>query len=277
MSLLALAEVSFGYSNGPALFGNASFSIHSGDRIAVVGANGAGKSTLLRLVAGELEPSSGVVIRRRGLKMATAGQDSAEDAGLGLLDFAYDPASALGSLHLRLREPVTDPLDYANLLSRYEEEGGYRAETVVERTLEGLGYSRGEFGRPVGSLSGGERTRARLARALSAGAELLILDEPTNHLDLAGAGVARIGAGGARGRLSGNLARPPLCSAVSPIALSRLNAAGCGFSKAAMPSTGAPGRCSTGRPGPVTKGSCAGGRRRNGLRPSAKHWRPRWP
>jgi ATPase subunit of ABC transporter with duplicated ATPase domains len=75
MSLLSLSEVSFGYLCGPLLLGGVSFAVNPGDRIALVGPNGAGKSTLLRLLAGQLAPTSGAVVRRRDLTIAAAGQD----------------------------------------------------------------------------------------------------------------------------------------------------------------------------------------------------------
>jgi len=177
MSLLSLSEVSFGYSCGPLLLGGVSFAVNPGDRMALVGPNGAGKSTLLRLLAGELAPTGGEVVRRRGVTIAVAGQDFGV-AAQSLFEFAFDVLPELS----RLRRLAGE---HPELIAEYEAMGGYRAQAAVERTLTGLGFGARDLRREVQTLSGGERMRAQLARALSAAADLLILDEPSNHLDAA--------------------------------------------------------------------------------------------
>lgn len=121
------------------------FGIDSGDRLGVIGFNGSGKSTLLELLAGELEPDAGDVIRRSGLSIAMLSQDPE-------LDPAHTIRDVVGS--------------------------GHEVEAVLDR----LGLR--DLDVVVGSLSGGQRRRLALARTLAAGADLIILDEPTNHLDI---------------------------------------------------------------------------------------------
>ena len=191
MSLLSLSELSFEYPAGPILFDNVSFPVNPGDRIAIVGQNGSGKSTLLRLIAGNLEPSHGRVIRRRALQIAVADQEIPAGLRQTLLEFVYSAFPSLAQLRSGIRglEPhISDPAragEYACRIHEYQELGGFLAEAAVARTLGGLGYLPGDFDRDVHSLSGGERTRATLARALFTDSDLLILDEPTNHLDIA--------------------------------------------------------------------------------------------
>uniref|UniRef100_Q01W26 ABC transporter related n=1 Tax=Solibacter usitatus (strain Ellin6076) TaxID=234267 RepID=Q01W26_SOLUE len=191
MSLLSLSELSFEYPSGPILFDNVSFPINPGDRIAIVGPNGSGKSTLLRLIAGNLEPSRGSVVRRRDLQIAVADQEILAGPPHTLFEFVYGAFPVLAQLRAAIRglEPhLSDPAraaEYACRIHEYQDSGGFLAEAAVARTLTGLGYLPGHFDRDLHSLSGGERTRAALARALSTDAGLLILDEPTNHLDIA--------------------------------------------------------------------------------------------
>lgn len=191
MSLLALSELAFEYVSGPVLFENVSFSIDPGDRLAVVGPNGSGKSTLLRLIAGSLEPAGGRIIRQRTLRIAVADQELPAVPRQTLFDLVFSALPSLAELRAgigELEQRLSDPAiaaEYAGRISEYQERGGFLAEAGVTRTLSGLGYSPRDFDRDVQSLSGGERTRAGLARALSMEADLLILDEPTNHLDMA--------------------------------------------------------------------------------------------
>jgi ATP-binding cassette subfamily F protein 3 len=163
-----------------------------GDRIGLVGPNGAGKTTLMRLVAGLDEPDGGTVERKRGASIGFLGQEAHFDAAFMA---AADLRSAvrLGAAHLlelgeelaRLESEhrVTDRR-YADLQHRFEALGGYTLDQSVDESLSGLGFARAEWSRAPSSLSGGEQTRAALARLVIADPDLLLLDEPTNHLDL---------------------------------------------------------------------------------------------
>lgn len=190
MSLLGLSGVSFAYSCGSQIFEGASFSVNPADRIAIVGPNGAGKSTLLRLLAGELEPTCGEIVRRHSLLVAVADQGLSAGSALTVFDFVFDALGPLAPVRkaiLELERQLSDlecACEYAARIGEYEERGGYAAEATVARILSGLGHSEADFGRDIQALSGGERTRAVLARALSTESDLLILDEPTNHLDV---------------------------------------------------------------------------------------------
>jgi ATP-binding cassette subfamily F protein 3 len=190
MSLLCLSGVSFAYSGGSPIFEDASFSVNPTDRIAIVGPNGAGKTTLLRLLAGELDPSRGEIIRRHPLIVAVADQGLSTQPTSTLFDFVLDAGGPLSLLKKAIRElerQLSDPqyaCEYASRINEYEENGGYAAEGAIARILGGLGWSDQDFDRNIWTLSSGEHTRAGLARALSIGSDVLILDEPTNHLDI---------------------------------------------------------------------------------------------
>ena len=167
--------------------------IAAGERVGLVGPNGAGKTTLLRIVAGLDEPDRGEVTRKRALSVGFLRQEanldesfaSAPDLrtavrrGAGDLEAVEAELAELEQAH-RTLEPR-----YADLQHRFEAHGGYTLDQRVDATLTGLGFAREAWERAPTALSGGEQTRAALARLLIADPDLLLLDEPTNHLDLA--------------------------------------------------------------------------------------------
>jgi len=163
-----------------------------GDRIGLVGPNGGGKTTLLRIAAGADEPDAGEVHRKRGLSVGLLAQEAHFDAAFMA---APDLRSAVrhGAAHLErmaaelatleAAHRVTEPA-YADLQHRFDVLGGYTLDQRVDSALSGLGFDRDEWTKPPAALSGGEQTRAALARLVIADPDLLLLDEPTNHLDL---------------------------------------------------------------------------------------------
>jgi ATP-binding cassette, subfamily F, member 3 len=166
--------------------------VAAGDRIGVVGPNGAGKTTLLKLVAGLDEPDGGTVHRKRALTLAMLAQEAHVDSAFiespSLRLAVRAGARRLEDLERRLRTiehegRVTEP-EYESLQHEFEVKDGYSLDQRVEAALSGLGFARTDWDRPPTNLSGGEQTRAALARLLLSEPELLLLDEPTNHLDL---------------------------------------------------------------------------------------------
>ena len=166
--------------------------IAAGERIGLVGPNGAGKTTLLRIAAGVDEPDRGSVGRRRGLTLGLLAQEAHFDAAFMS---APDLRSAVrhGAAHLETMAAQLAELEngghagearYAELQHRFDVLGGYTLDQRVDEALSGLGFGRDEWGRPPTAMSGGQQTRAALARLVIADPDLLLLDEPTNHLDL---------------------------------------------------------------------------------------------
>ena len=162
------------------------------DRIGLVGPNGAGKTTLLRLAAGQDEPDAGVVHRKRGLSIGLLAQESHfDDAFMAAPDLraaVRHGAAHLEAMAARLAEMEhageVEAHGYADLQHQFDILGGYTLDLRVDEALSGLGFTRDEWAKPPTALSGGEQTRATLARLVIAQPDLLLLDEPTNHLDI---------------------------------------------------------------------------------------------
>ncbi len=176
------------------LFSNLSLSVPTQGRIAIVGPNGIGKTTLIRILIGLEEPSQGSVQRARNIRIGYLPQEAVLESQRTLWGECLEAVSDLlqmeGELR-RLEQEMSQPHPAPQVLERYgalqatfEHRGGYEYEMIIRQTLRGLGFSEEDFSRPLTQLSGGQRTRAVLARLLIAKTDLLVLDEPTNHLDL---------------------------------------------------------------------------------------------
>ena len=169
---------------------NVGFSLKRGEKVGLVGANGAGKTTLLELLAVNLTPTEGRIVKPPGLRLAYAEQHTERWRGT-VWAVAEGGLEEVRRLEAELRDAETrlDELGlefYGELSTLFEAAGGYEAETVLRATLSRLGFSEDDLGRDVLTLSGGERSRLALARALAGKADLLLLDEPSSYLDLPG-------------------------------------------------------------------------------------------
>jgi ATP-binding cassette subfamily F protein 3 len=178
------------------VFAGLSLSVPQQARIAIVGPNGIGKTTLLRIIAGRDVPSSGTVHISRGLTIGYLPQESVVETQNTLWEECLLPMSELVTQSRELARLEAEMADhqmvdddvmerYGTLQSRFEHGGGYTFEMRIRQVLAGLEFSPDDYGMPLSCLSGGQRTRALLARLLLEAPGLLILDEPTNHLDTA--------------------------------------------------------------------------------------------
>src|SRR3954468_22951988 len=172
---------------------NATFALHPGDTVGLVGRNGAGKTSMLKVIAGEAPATAGVISRPDAmgyLPQNPRPRGSGVDAtGLShvLSGRGFDEAMLrIEKLRIRVEESPTerDVARFARAEEEFRDEGGYRAESEVRTIAAGLGLGDDRLDLPLTALSGGERRRVELARILFAGSDLLLLDEPTNHLDV---------------------------------------------------------------------------------------------
>ena len=193
MSLITATNLSksFGATD---IFTGVSLSIPHHARIAIIGPNGIGKTTLLRILAMEEEPSKGEVSQARNISIGHLPQEAGFDSPHTLweeclvpFEKLIDMESELQRLEMEMANPnqVDQVLArYGRLQSEFEHQGGYTYVHRIQQVLSGLGFTPDEYQAPLARLSGGERTRALLARLLLTEPDLLILDEPTNHLDI---------------------------------------------------------------------------------------------
>jgi ATP-binding cassette, subfamily F, member 3 len=193
MSLLSVINLTKAYG-AEDIFSDLSFSIPQRARIGLVGSNGVGKTTLLRLLMGMEEASRGDVLLARNLQIGYLPQQAQLNSKHTLWDecvTAFKDLQArqkelahLESLMSRPNHPDSILETYGRLQHEFDHLGGYTYETRTRQTLSGLGFDPSEYQRPIQQLSGGQRTRACLARLLLTSPDLLLLDEPTNHLDI---------------------------------------------------------------------------------------------
>ncbi len=193
MSLITVSSLSksFGAED---IFHDVSFSVAKGARFALVGPNGIGKTTLLRILVGLEEPSSGKVTHAKSLRIGYLPQEA--DFQLGgtvweaCLSVFADLIRQQEELE-KLEQEMSDDSKREQALEKYgalqedfERRGGYIYQVRIKQVLTGLGFDPADFTLALDHLSGGQRTRAYLARLLLSDPDLLLLDEPTNHLDI---------------------------------------------------------------------------------------------
>lgn len=193
MSLISVNSLSksFGAED---LFSGVTFSVAKGARLALVGPNGIGKTTLLRIIIGQEEPSGGMITRSKNLRIGYLSQEADFELKGALWDVCLEPFADLIRMQVeveRLESEMSEPTKREQALVRYgtvqhefERRGGYVYQVRIKQVLTGLGFDPHDFHMSLDHLSGGQRTRAHLARLLLSNPDLLLLDEPTNHLDI---------------------------------------------------------------------------------------------
>ncbi len=180
--------------SGTVLFDGVSFKVERRDRLALAGPNGAGKTTLLRALAGEITLEGGELAWEKGARVALHDQRPPAESSRPLREYVLAGTADLAAVEAELRaleermaggehDPAT-LRRYAEAQARLEHAGGYDWRDRAASVVRGLGFTEADLDRPLRTFSGGELTRASLARALASQPDLLLLDEPTNHLDI---------------------------------------------------------------------------------------------
>jgi ATP-binding cassette subfamily F protein 3 len=179
---------------GKPLLSGVSFKLERRERLTLAGRNGAGKTTLLRMLAGEESIDRGELSLSKGVRVALHDQRPPRERALKLRDYVLSGCTEelavereLAELERRMGEGCAEEATlsrYATAQARLEARGGYLWRDRATAMARGLGFGERDLDRPLDTFSGGQLTRASLARALATGAEVLLLDEPTNHLDI---------------------------------------------------------------------------------------------
>jgi ATP-binding cassette subfamily F protein 3 len=197
MPLLTASDLSVSFAELE-IFRGISLEINDHARIGIVGPNGQGKTTLLKMLVGELQPSTGSVKGKRGLNIGYVAQttndmnaatlrDEVMKAFANVIRIEADVASSATAIGNSSEANQKDAdRRYSDLLEAYEAAGGHDYQNRMERVVGGVGLTMATLDTPVSGASGGQRTRASLAKALLAEPDLLVLDEPTNYLDFDG-------------------------------------------------------------------------------------------
>jgi ATP-binding cassette subfamily F protein uup len=167
--------------NERAILNAATLAIDEGQRIGLVGRNGSGKTTFLKILAGLMTPDSGTVTRRNELAVSYLAQDFMLDPALDVRGNVRAGAQHVLNLIAEFESLPADSKRHEHLEHRIQSLEGWTLDSRIETALSHLNCPAGD--RAVATLSGGEKRRVALARALAARPDLLLLDEPTNHLD----------------------------------------------------------------------------------------------
>lgn len=191
MNIISLENISKSYGVKP-LFEGVTFGLEEGEKVGIIGLNGSGKSTILRLIAGRERPDTGRAVVANNRAVAYLPQNPPFDPDQSVLDVVFTASNETMRL-IRDYEMACQDLSLSNddderlldrvakLAHRLEETGAWDMETNAKTVLTQLGIT--DTGERMGALSGGQRKRVALAKALVARPDLLLLDEPTNHLD----------------------------------------------------------------------------------------------
>ena len=194
--LIDVTKISKDFGFGE-IFGSLSFSVNSGDRIALVGRNGCGKSTILKIIMGRETQTSGSVIIAKDLRLAMLDQACADISDDRVVEeILHEPfgkfssrQKSLDQMQERMNSLTGVELEkliekYSNALEQFVADGGYDIEQNINYIVNGLKISQKIRNQKYSDLSGGEKTLVQFAKILLTDPDVLLLDEPTNHLDI---------------------------------------------------------------------------------------------
>lgn len=184
-------SVSFG---GETLFHDVNFRLEENGRAGLVGVNGCGKTTLMHVINGRQEAETGGISKAAGIKIGCMEQYVIRDDNITLYDEVLEIFRPLIDAENELADIAVaiDTGDHSEqtlsrqmqLQERFEREGGLTYKSMTCSALAGLGFSEEDLNKPISVMSGGQKSKAQLAKLLLSGSNILLLDEPTNHLDI---------------------------------------------------------------------------------------------
>ena len=176
------------------MFRNVNFRLEENGRAGLVGVNGCGKTTLMHVINGRQEAETGGISKAAGIKLGCMEQYVIRDNNITLYDEVLEIFRPLIDAENELADIAVaiDTGDHSEqtlsrqmqLQERFERDGGLTYKSMTSSALIGLGFSEEDFGKPISVMSGGQKSKAQLAKLLLSGSNILLLDEPTNHLDI---------------------------------------------------------------------------------------------
>ncbi len=189
-------NVAFGYDD-KFIFEEVTFTLNEGERVGLIGPNGEGKTTLIKLLCGALYPDVGEITKKSGIKIGWLEQNGGYDSTntvyaemLGVINEELSAIKRLSELSLAISQTDESSREYGVLSAKLESlnkfiaaRDCYNAEVRVKTVLNGMGFEN-RYEQVIDTMSGGEKTRLKLARLLLEQPDILVLDEPTNHLDV---------------------------------------------------------------------------------------------
>ena len=194
--LVSLDNASFSYGDN-LIFSGVTFAVNEGERVGLIGANGEGKTTLIRLITGEYEADAGIVLKKNGIRIGCLEQSGGYSCGntvyeemRAIFKHEFEAVQKLSDLSGQLSAAEYASREYNALSAKIESLNKYisandcfNLDVKIKTVLNGLGFE-DRYNQVIDTMSGGEKTRLKLARLLLENPDLLILDEPTNHLDI---------------------------------------------------------------------------------------------
>ena len=180
--MLTVSNITF-INGGVKILNDISFTV-SGEKKIIVGENGSGKTTLLNIITGKLSPDSGTISVKGRMAYVPQEIETLDISGISEIESAFSDIKKIERELERMEKTGRFGDEYNALLAKYEESGGYTYKQKIATWMDKIGLSAESAKRKMSEMSGGERTKCEIVKAMVSDPDILVMDEPTNHLDI---------------------------------------------------------------------------------------------